>query len=297
MRPAVRSMLRFALTASLSLVGAAAAIPAGAESGAGDSPAYLRDRGPGMRTSMFATFVQHRELLVYTFGEYYLDNNLQYTPSEFGHVGTQDYKGRYRASEGLVFMSYRITDRLAVEMEAAVITASLRKAANDPSTMPARIEESGLGDVEGQFSYRVLTETAHRPEIFSFAELVIPHSKNKELIGTSDWEGKVGAGALRGFGFGTLSARISLEYARASETPWDLGEWGAEYIRQATPAWRIYAGVEGQALDELALITEVQRVLSSHATLKAGAGFGLLSNTTDFAPEVGIIWSFPTRGR
>ena len=260
-----------------------------------DLPVYLRDRGAGIRTSMFATYVRPRELLVYTFGEYYLDNNLQYTPSEFGHAGTLDYEGRYRASEGLVFVSYGITDRVAVEMEAAVISASLRKAPNDVSTLPAKIEESGLGDVEGQVTWRMANETARRPEFFGFVEAVIPHARNKDLIGTSDWEGKIGTGATRGFGFGTVSARISLEYARASETPWDLGEWGVEYIRQATPSWRIYSGVEGQALDELALIAEVQRVLTSHATLKLGTGIGLLSNTTDFAPELGIIWSFPTR--
>ena len=38
-------------------------------------PVYLRDRGTGVSTSMFGTYVRRRELLVYPFFEYYLDND------------------------------------------------------------------------------------------------------------------------------------------------------------------------------------------------------------------------------
>lgn len=309
MKSAAGFLLGFALIAALpalvtadpgtpTMSAGASSVPAERETGEGSGdgtlPTYLRDRGTGIRTSMFGTFVRPRELLVYTFFEYYLDNNTQYTPSEFGYPGNQDFEGRYRASEGLVFLSYGFTDRLAIEMEAAVITASFRKAPNDPSTMPTEVQQSGLGDVEGQLTWRWLKETPNQPELFCVGEVVFPHAGEKALVGTSDWEVKIGTGALRGFGFGTVSARIAIEYARASESPWDLGEWGFDYIRQAAPSWRIYAGVEGQALDELALITEVQRTLNRHVTLKIGTGIGLLPNTTDFAPEVGILFTFPT---
>ena len=178
-----------------------------------------------------------------------------------------------------------------------MIRASLRKDPADPTSMPALIEEEGIGDLEGQVTWRWARETARRPELFSYLEAVVPHHRSLPLRGTSDWEAKLGTGATRGFPWGNLQARIALEYARASETPWDLGEWALEYLRRLSPSWRVYAGFEGQALDELSLITEVQRALGSHAVLKVGNGFGLTANTTDLAPEVGILFSLPTGAR
>lgn len=260
-----------------------------------DLPTYLRDRGTGTRTSMFGTFVQRGELLVYPFYEYYRDNDLQYSPNEFGASGTQDFEGRYRAHEGLLFLAYGITDRLAIEMEAAYISATFDKDPADGTGTPPRIEESGLGDVEGQIRYRWLLEDATRPELFSYFEAVGPHDKSERLIGTEDWELKLGSGVTRGYGFGTLTGRIAVEYVRASSTPWDLGEWAVEYLRRINPAWRVYAGIEGQGTDEATLITEVQRRLARFATLKAGTGISLTPNGTDVAPEVGVLFSIPTR--
>ena len=40
-------------------------------------PFYLKDRGPGVPTSMFATYIQKGEWVVYPFFEYYTDNNLE----------------------------------------------------------------------------------------------------------------------------------------------------------------------------------------------------------------------------
>lgn len=49
---------------------------------------------------MFGTYVRRGELLVYPFFEYYVDDNYEYKPSEFGFTPAVDYRGRYRASEG-----------------------------------------------------------------------------------------------------------------------------------------------------------------------------------------------------
>ena len=46
-------------------------------------------------------------------------------------MGEEDYRGRYRASEGLVFLAYGISDALAVEFEVAVIDAWLDKSATE----------------------------------------------------------------------------------------------------------------------------------------------------------------------
>jgi hypothetical protein len=92
-----------------------------------ERPAGERDRGSGVATSMFGTYVNKGELLVYPFFEWYYDHNFEYKPNEFGVTGDADYRGRYTASEGLIFLGYGISDNVAIEIEAAVINAELRK--------------------------------------------------------------------------------------------------------------------------------------------------------------------------
>ena len=116
----------------------------------------------------------------------YRDQDLEYAPQELGAQGDQDYRGRYRATEVLFFVAHGLTSNLAVEFEAAGIHASFEKSPQDASTLPVHLEESGLGDIEGQIRWRWKTENDRRPELFSYAEAVIPHSKDKVLIGTPD---------------------------------------------------------------------------------------------------------------
>jgi len=253
-------------------------------------PVYLRDRGSGVATSMFGTYVRRRELLVYPFFEYYVDHDYEYAPVDLGVPGDVDYRGRYRASEGLLFLGYGLTDNLAVELEAAIIRATLDTAPDDASVLPDRIEESGLGDVEAQIRWRMRTENATRPELFSFAELVFPRNEHKPLIGTPGVELKAGVGLIRGFALGTISSRIAVEYAEGSTSPWDLGEYAVEYLKRLSPAWRIYVGIEGEQ-DEISLITEAQWHIGRKAFVRFNNGVGLTSKATDWAPEVGIVFS------
>lgn len=289
MRTGMKMLVALALTTTFATI---AGVAAGSDDGT--LPGYLRDRGTGVRTSMFGTYVNRGELLIYPFYEYYYDNSLQYSPNEYGGVGAQDFKGRYRAHEGLIFVGYGITDRLGIELEVATISATFEKDPTDASGTPARIEESGLGDVEGQITYRWVKESERRPEVFSYAEAVSPQNRTKALIGTPDWEFKFGSGVSRGYAFGTLTGRVSVEYIKDSTTPWDLGEWALEYFRRVPSGWGFYAGFEGQATDEVSFVGEVQRRLSSRATLKLNSSVGLTENSTDFAPEVGIMFKLPT---
>lgn len=283
MRLALRCLAVVMVLASFPRSGAAA----------DDLPPYLRDRGPGMRTSMFGSYVERGQLLIYPFYEYYYDNNMQYSPDEYGQASTTDYEAKYRAHEGVLFWSYGITDRLNIEMETAVISAEFTKDPADPTATPARIKESGLGDIEGQLTYTWMKENEHRPELYSFVEAVVPHAKNKPLIGTEDWEFAFAAGGAKGYGFGTLVASIGVEYSAASSTPWDLGETELGWLRRLSPKWRVYVGLEGGGTDELSLITEAQRKLARYATLKMNLGIGITSNTTDWAPEVGVMFARP----
>ncbi len=257
-------------------------------------PPYLKDRGTGVATSMFGTYVRRGELLIYPFFEYYYDNDLEYKPEEFGYKGSDDFRGRYRASEGLIFLAYGLSENLAVEFETAMIRASFEKSPLDPSALPARIKESGLGDIETQVRWRWHKETERRPEFFSYFEAVFPHSKDKPLIGTPGWELKAGTGLIRGFNWGTLTFRAAVAYEEASDSKFDLGEYAVEYLKRISPAWRLYAGVEGTG-DELSLITEAQWHLSPRVFIRFNNGLGLTSKATDWAPEVGIVISLGKR--
>ena len=158
----------------------------------GDTSYYLKDRGPGMPVSMFGTYINKKEVIIYPFYEFYYDDNFEYKPSELGHSLDEDFRGRYRAHEGLLFLGYGISDRWSVEIEASMITATLYKSPEDNSTLPAELTESGLGDVEGQLRYRWNRETNRRPELFSYFETVLPLQKNKTIIGTQNWEFELG---------------------------------------------------------------------------------------------------------
>lgn len=257
---------------------------------AADSGDYLRDRGPGMPTSMFGTYIQKGQLLVYPFYEYYSDRDFEYKPSEWGYGLPSDFRGKFRANEGLIFLGYGLTDRLAVEFEMAYIDATFEKAPEDPSGVPAKIEESGTGDVEGQLRYRWNREDERRPEWFSYFEAVSPQQRDKLLIGTADWELKLGTGAVKGFAWGTMTARTAMEYT-LENGKFDVGEYAVEYLRRLSPSWRLYAGFEGFQ-DELTQITELQWRFTDSATLKLNNAVGITSKATDWAPEVGIVFSF-----
>ncbi|HWR84279.1 MAG TPA: hypothetical protein VN285_13355 [Candidatus Deferrimicrobium sp.] len=256
-------------------------------------PAYLNDRGVGIPTSMFGTYVEKGELLVYPFFEYYLDNNLEYKPEELGFGLDADYRARYRASEGLIFVGYGISDRLAIEFEAAIIDAKFEKSSDDTTAVPAKIEESGTGDVEGQVRLRWTKENEKRPEFFSYFEAVSPQQKDKLLIGTPDWEFKLGSGLIRGFRWGTMTFRAAMDYS-IDESKLDLGEIAIEYLKRVTPSWRLYAGLEGSQ-DEVSLVTEAQWHLNRHVFLKLNNAVGITSKATDWAPEVGVVLSFPVK--
>jgi len=256
----------------------------------GDLPSYLRDRGPGIPTSMFGIYVQEGQLLLYPFFEYYRDSDFEYAPNELGGTLDKDYRGDYRASEGLLFLGWGVTDRLAIEIEAAVIRAELQTSADDPTDLPARIEESGLGDVEGQIRWRWAAESPDRPEIFSYFETVFPTQDEGSLIGTTDWELKLGSGVARGLPWGTITVRAAVEYD-AGESAVELGEAALEYLRRLSPAWRVFAGVEGTQ-DEVELIPELQWHFHRRAVLKANSAIGLTSKATGWAPEVGVLLAF-----
>jgi hypothetical protein len=275
---------RTRIVAGIALLTAAGAAPAAAQ----QAIDRARDRGAGIPTSMFGIYIEPGQVLLYPFFEYYRDSNAEYKPAELGYGLDRDFRAKYRASEGLIFLGWGISDRLAIEFEAAVISATQHKSPSDTSAMPARLEESGLGDVEGQLRWRWNRESESRPEIFSYFETVFPLQKAKKLIGTQDWELKLGAGVVRGFGWGTGTVRFGLAWA---EGAFELGEYAVEYLRRVSPLLRVYAGIEGSE-DEVELITETQWTLAPRVLLRLNSAFGLTSKAADWAPEVGLLFTF-----
>ena len=65
-------------------------------------PPYLKDRGTGVPTSLFGTYVRRGELIVYPFFEHYRDGNLEYKPEEYGAPGSVDSPLRPRRVRGRV---------------------------------------------------------------------------------------------------------------------------------------------------------------------------------------------------
>jgi len=257
------------------------------------SAAAAQDRGLGVPTSRFGMYVGRGELLVNPFFGYSTDHNREYQPSKLGYGLQQDYRGRFRSTEGLLFVAYGVTDWLALEFEASRIHARLDKAPDDTSAMPSRIEESGLSDLEAQARFRVVRESHGRPEVFGFLEVTMPSQKGKVLIGNADWDVKPGFGIIRAFPWGTMTTRITVEYNHDDKL-WDLGEFSVEYLKSVSPSVRLnlaFEGGETGAMDEWDLVAGVRWRIRDRFFLKIDNAIGIAPKATDWAPEVGVVWS------
>jgi hypothetical protein len=266
----------------------AAAAPAHGEE---PSPTYLADRGPGIPTSLFGTYVEQGQWLVYPFYEYTRTPRYEYHPSELGFAGSTDFLGKTFEHEALLFVSYGLSDRLAFEVEGALYSkVRFEKAPEDTSAVPPVIEESGFGDLDMQLRWRWREETEKRSELYSFFELTPPLQSDKTFLGTQDWEGALGFGYIRGHTWGTLNGRIAVAYD-GEDSRVELGEYAIEYLKRVSERWRFVATIEGES-EEVALIGEAQWFLSPHAVLKLNCGFGLTTQAPDIAPEVGVLFRF-----
>lgn len=253
---------------------------------------YLADRGTGIPTSMFGTYIDDGEFFLYPFYEYYYNQNEEYNPKELGYNVDEDFEGRYIGHEALIYGAYGFNEWIMAEFEIAVIGVTLEKSDEDRSTMPNQYEESGLGDVEGQIRWRYNKESRSMPEFFSFFEIVTPAQKDQdvELIGTKDWELKLGVGVVKGFRWGTFTLRTSTEYDAGEETT-EAGEFALEYLKRVSSKHSIYTALEG-AQDDVSTILEWQWHFKKDMTSKIGTGIGITEEATDFAPELGVLFRF-----
>ena len=294
---------RRARTAATAAITAVLLMAAGGAGGAQGQPpaAPLQDRGPGVPTSNLGTYVGVGELLVEPAFEYRRNRDLEYNPVDLGFASPSEYKGRYRESEELLFLAYGLSDRLAVELEAGLIQASLRKAANDTSALPERLTESGLGKLRTRLDWRWLTESGRRPEVFSYGEVFFPHDRGNRLVGSPDWVANAGAGVTRGFRWGTLTLRAGIKYEAASASVTDWQEYAVEYLKRLSSKVSIVGAVVVVEGDEGYLVTQLQWHMSPRADVKLTNRFGVTaqalswtSNSFDWAPGIGVVLRFPS---
>lgn len=252
---------------------------------------WLADRGEGVHTSQFGTYIREHELLVYLFYEYTVNRDNEYKPEELGFVGTRDFTAKRVDHETLLYAAYGITKDLMVEIESAIwTTATQTKASQDTSAMPRHLTEQGLGDTEGQIRWRFFHETEDLPEALVFFEAVLPLQRRKVLIGTQAYEFALEFVVTKGFSWGTLSAKFGYSYDRADKES-DFGEYAIEYVKKLSDSWRLVLSVEGSQ-DEVEGIVEFQWRPWPNVMIKLNNSFGITPKAPDWAPEVGIMFSF-----
>lgn len=257
---------------------------------------HLRDRGPGIPTSLFGTYIERGQWILYPFYEYSRNNDEEYDPRELGFprpgfVGEEEFFGDSTEHEGVLFLGYGFSDTLAFELEAEFYaSAELKKSSLDTSPVPARLKESGFAGAEAQVRWMWRRESSERMGMYSFFEIEFPFQDSNVLIGATDVEVAVGTGFIRGFRWGTLNGRVSVAYD-GEESKVELGEYALEYLRRVSDRWRLVATVEGEE-DELSLIGEAQLTLRPGAVLKLNSGFGVTKKAANFAPEIGVLFTF-----
>jgi len=275
----------------LSFVVGGMLLAAPAVSNAEELPSYLANRGRGVPTSLFGTYIEKGEFVVYPMFEYYSDKDEEYEPSEFGIPDNTEYFAETTENEFLIFFGYGLTEDIILEFEAAVYTSKeFNRDPDDLTGTPDKIEESGLGDVEGQVRWRWNHETETKPEYFSYFEYVLPLQEDDLIIGTQDWEFVLGFGAIKGLSWGNLTGRTSIAWD-GGEKKVALSEYAVEYRKRMSSSWSVVAAIEGED-DEVSFIGETQNALSESATLKLNLGIGITAKATDFAPEVGVLFRF-----
>jgi hypothetical protein len=279
------------------LLSLAVAVSAGAAAGAEEAPTlptYLQDRGAGVALSMFGSYIRKGELVVYPYWEYYVDDDREYSPQEFNVAGTRDFRGKFRESEWLFFVAYGLTENLAFQTEIAWAKASLEKAPDDLSLLPPKYQASGLASFETQLRWRLRKENERRPELWSYLDVVYPTNEANPLIGTPGVEAELGFGITRGFGWGTLTLRASGAYEGASTTHFAVGEYGVEYLKRLSPRWRVFAGINGHET-AFTFITEAQWHVHKNVFIRFNQEIGLTRDANDWEPQLGILFTLPTR--
>jgi len=252
-------------------------------------------------TSLSDVYVTRHELDVVPFFAYLDNRGFQYSPDELGVPGGETYEAKLRIEQGVLFLAYGVSDSVSVGLTVAGGGATFHKASNDPTAVPATIDESGLTEIQPEVTWRFVTETAKRPELFAFMTVGLPHSRGKYLVGSDGWLVKPGLGVSRRLSWATLVARFGFEYDSSSASPLDFGAWIVEAQRRLSPEWWASAGFEGVTggpynLDEVYLAGEVLWEPKPDLGIRFRPRLGLTKYTRGWGFEIGVVFRLG-RGR
>jgi hypothetical protein len=262
-----------------------------------------RHRDPGVSSSRAGVFLLPGQWTLETSFEHVENSDFEYDPVDFGFPFPIDaLHGGYSADELRLFAGYGLSDRFAIEFEVRGIDATLERSFDDTSGLPPQVSESGLGTARARLNWRWFAQKRHRPELFSYAEVVVPHDEDQPLIGTSDTRVNTGLGVIHEFRWGALMARMGLEYDTGSASELDFHEYAVEYLRRLGTRWQLYVGYVVFEGDEGNLGANLLWSPSPRFTLRLGGRLAIESqalstngNSTDWAPEVGFVFRFPRR--
>jgi hypothetical protein len=129
--------------------------------------------------------------------------------------------------------------------------------------------------------------------MFSYLTALVPHDKDKPLIGTPDVVLDFGLGVIKGFEWGTITLRVELEYDTGSESESDWGETAIEYLKRLSPRFDLFAALEVDQGDEASFIAGLQYRIDDDIVIMANSGVGLTSKASDWSPELGVVFKFP----
>ena len=293
-----RWLLRAARPAPLLLMALLAWSPGPALAGAADPapaqelPAYLADRGPGISTSQFATYVASRASSSST------PSTSTRGPPPSSTTRASSARSAARTSSASSSSTRPCSLSPTASRTASPSSSKGRSTPRPPSrrrpatraTSPPASRNRGWATSRARSAGAGERRRLPGPSFYSFLEIVFPLQENKLLIGTQDWEGALGLGFLRGYCWGTIGGRLAVAWD-GEDSRLQLGEYAVEYIKRTSPRWRFLASLEGES-EEVSLIGEAQWSFSLRAFLKLNCGFGLTELSPDVAPEVGILFRF-----
>ncbi|MGI9543327.1 MAG: hypothetical protein ACR2MX_08715 [Cyclobacteriaceae bacterium] len=251
-----------------------------------DQP-FLHDRGNGMATSQNGVYVEKHDFVVAPFYQYSYSKDKDYVPSEFGFNSDEEFTGKSIDYDGILYVGYGINDWLMIEGRGGIVGARQYRNKADDSGFPEMISEHAVGDVEAQVRWRYGKETEKRPEVYSYLDFVFPFDKEKTIIGTQNLEVKFGTGVIKGFSWGTISARASLQYIEG-ENVVETGIYAIEYLKRINNRLRIYVGIEGEQ-DDIGIAGDLQVFLAPWIFTRISNSFGLTPKATDYAVSFGVV--------
>jgi hypothetical protein len=254
---------------------------------------FLRDRGPGMQTSLNATYLAEKEFLFYPFYEYNFVVNEEYIPMDLGYDVDQAYEAKSSSHEALLYLGYGISDWLIAEAEVAFINFTQQKSSSDNSTMPSPYKESGIENIDFQLRWRYWKETSKKPELFSNFVLAVPSAGSNKIIGLTGYDFKFASGLIKGFRFGTMIVSSSFQY-NTYDSQFDFLGLDIEYVKRLNDKFRVYVGFDGLPIpDAFAVSTNLQIFPKPWMFIRLGNSFGIgSSGLIDFNQEIGVAIYF-----